>query len=117
MQSHYLIHEACVCCGAPVPEGRQVCRECEKRPGSGEPLGACLLDLMAIQMGCTYLSDLRFLDSTQRAALAEKLKAVTPRASDLHEWNDALYYLTGDSQPRVTAEDARAVLIAGLTAP
>ena len=116
MNPYYVINDLCVCCGAPVPEGRQVCRECEKGPGSRGPVGACLLDLIAIQMGCTYLSDLRFLDSPQRAALAERLKRLTPKSSDLRDWNDALQYLTGDS-PKATAEDARAALIAGLTAP
>lgn len=24
--------DICVCCGAPVPEGRMVCRECETNP-------------------------------------------------------------------------------------
>lgn len=37
-----------------------------------------LLDLVSIQMGCEYLSDLRFLDSGQRAALAWKLERIPP---------------------------------------
>lgn len=116
MKPYYLINDVCVCCGAPVPEGRQVCRECEVGPVK-RPVGASLLDLIAAQMGCDFLSDLRFLDSTQRAALAEKLKQLPARASNLHDWNDALQYLTGDSAPRATADEARAALIAGLTAP
>lgn len=78
--------------------------------------GTSLLDLLTAQMGCDYLSDLRFLDSTQRAALAERLKWLPDRASSLRDWNDAVY-LTGDSVPRVTAEEVKAALIAGLTAP
>lgn len=31
METYYVIDDMCVCCGAPVPEGRQVCWECEKR--------------------------------------------------------------------------------------
>ncbi len=76
-----------------------------------------LLELLAVLMDCDFLSDLRFLDSTQRAALAEKLKRIPARVSNLHDWNDALQYLTGDSVTRATAEEARAALIAGLTAP
>lgn len=76
-----------------------------------------LLDLMAIQMGCDYLSDLRFLSSAQRELLAEKLKRLPVRDDDLRDWNDALEYLTGDSIPKVTAEAAMAALVSGLTAP
>lgn len=76
-----------------------------------------LLDVMAVQMGCMYLSDLRFLNSGQRALLAQKLERPTAEDKDLRDWNDALQYLTGDGQPRATAEEARAALIAGLSAP
>lgn len=98
-----------------MAEGRQICPDCEKGTDGGGPVGACLLDLMAIQMGCTFLSDLRFLDGGRRTALAEKLKKVPVREADLHDWNDALNYLTGDG-PRASAEDAKAALIAGLSA-
>lgn len=30
MRNKYMGHDACVCCGAYVPEGRQVCATCEK---------------------------------------------------------------------------------------
>lgn len=76
-----------------------------------------ILDVMSIQMGCDYLSDLRFLDKAQQAELAEKLKKLPARESDLHDWNDALEYLTGDSRPKATAEEARTALISGLTSP
>lgn len=75
-----------------------------------------LLDVMSIQMGCDYLSDLRFLGNTKRAELAEKLKKLPAREPDLRDWNDALEYLTGDKQPRASTEDAKAALISGLTA-
>lgn len=76
-----------------------------------------LLDVMAVQMGCMYLSDLRFLNGGQRALLAQKLERLTAEDEDLRDWNDALQYLTGDGQPRATAAQARAALIAGLSAP
>lgn len=76
-----------------------------------------LLDLMSLQMGCDYLSDLCNLSRGQRAILAEKLERLPARESDLCDWNEALRYLTGDGAPRATAEDARAALISGLTAP
>lgn len=73
-----------------------------------------LLDVLSIRMGCTYLSDLRFLDGAQRAMLAGKLERIPARAADLRDWNDALEYLTGDSRPMADPEQARAALIAAL---
>ena len=116
MKPYYLINDVCVCCGAFVPEGRQICRECEKAMERGRPPRMSLLDAMQTQMGCDYLSDLRFLDHTRRTELAEKLKNLPTRDATLHDWNDALHYLTGDDQPRATAEQAKSALIAGLTA-
>lgn len=74
-----------------------------------------LLEAMSIQMGCAYLSDLRFLDGVQRGILAEKLESIPARAADLRDWNDALEYLTRNSRPMADAEQARAALIAALT--
>lgn len=37
-----------------------------------------LLDLLSIQMGCMYLSDLRFLSPEQRRYLAQKLERIHP---------------------------------------
>ena len=54
-----------------------------------------LLDLMSIQIGCMYLSDLRFLSPEQRRYLARKLERLTPREEDPRDWNDALESLTG----------------------
>ena len=75
-----------------------------------------LLDLLSIQMGCMYLSDLRFLSLEQRRYLAQKLDCLTPREEDIREWNDALEYFTG-ARPCANAEEARTALIAGLSAP
>lgn len=89
-----------------------------ERPGDRHIDGSmCLLDLMAVQMGCTYLSDLHDLDREQRLFLAERLKPLHAREADLRDWNDALHYLTGDDEPRATAEEAQTALIAGLSAP
>ena len=115
MKPYYLINDVCVCCGAFVAEGRQICRECEKTMERSRPPRMSLLDAMQTQMGCTYLSDLRFLDHTRRAELAEKLRNLPARDTDLHDWNGALKYLTGDNRPRATAEQAKSALIAGLT--
>lgn len=69
-----------------------------------------LLDLLSIQMGCTYLSDLRFLSQEQRRYLAQKLERLTLREEDIREWNDALNYLTG-APPVATAMTARERLV------
>ena len=75
-----------------------------------------LLDVLSMKMRCDYLSDLRFLNGGQRALLVQKLERLTAEDEDLPDWNDALQYLTGDSQPRATAAQAKAALIAGLSA-
>lgn len=78
-----------------------------------------LLDLLAIQMKCEYLSDLRFLTQEQRQYLAQKLDRLTPREEDIRDWNDALDYLTG-APPESTAQAAKAKLVqelAGIEMP
>ena len=69
-----------------------------------------LLDLLSIQMGCMYLSDLRFLSLEQRRYLVQKLDCLTPREEDVWEWNDALEYLTG-APPENTAQAAKEQLV------
>lgn len=75
-----------------------------------------LLDLLAIQMKCRYLSDLRFLTKRQRQYLAQELERLTPREEDIQEWNDALNYLTG-RPPENTAQAAKVQLIQTITRP
>ena len=75
-----------------------------------------LLDLIAIQMNCTYLSDLKFLTGAQRTTLAHKLESLTPREEDLAQWNDALAYLT-NAPPETSAHGAKARLIQFLLQP
>ena len=69
-----------------------------------------LLDLLSIQMGCMYLSDLRFLSLEQRWYLAQRLNRLPPREEDVREWNDALTYLTGAS-PEQSAQAAKERLV------
>ncbi len=75
-----------------------------------------LLDLLSIQMGCMYLSDLRFLSPEQRRYLAQRLDRLTPRQEDIREWNDALEYLTG-APPEDTAQAAKDRLVHLLSQP
>lgn len=69
-----------------------------------------LLDLLTIQMRCTYLSDLQFLLPAQRYYLSQVLERLTPREEDLRDWNDTLEYLTG-MPPEKTAVEAKQKLI------
>ena len=78
--------------------------------------GQSLLDLLSIQMGCMYLSDLRFLSPEQRRYLAQRLDRLTPRQEDIREWNDALDYLTGEP-PEDTAQAAKERLVHLLSQP
>ena len=75
-----------------------------------------LLDLMSIQMGCMYLSDLRFLSPEQRRYLARRLELLTPREEDVREWNDALDYLA-EAPPEDTARAAKERLVHLLSQP
>ena len=74
-----------------------------------------LLELMAVQSQCEYLSDLRFLNVAQRKRLARMLETVVPQKEDLRDWNEALAYLNQGAFPADSAEEAKAVLIAGLS--
>ena len=69
-----------------------------------------LLDRITIQMGCTYLSDLRYLSRDQQLRLAEKLKSLQARDHDLRDWNDALEYLA-QAPPEATPQAARGRLL------
>lgn len=76
-----------------------------------------LLDLMAVQVQCEYLSDLRYLDDYKRSMLAQKLRVIPAEDEDIDDWNDALSYLTGDFQPMDHAEQAKEMLLEVLMTP
>ncbi len=78
--------------------------------------GMSLLDVISVQMGCGYLSDLRYLDSGQRAMLAQKLEKIPPDCASLFEWNDALEYLAG-APPCDSQTAAKETLLMLLTQP
>lgn len=76
-------------------------------------VGLPLLDLLADEMKCDYLSDLRFLSPERKRELAERLKKISPEAYDLQVWNDALVYLAGEAAQE-TAAAAKNRLVEGL---
>jgi len=75
-----------------------------------------LLDDAALRMGCEYLSDLRLLSGKQRSLLARELEGVPSGKFPPSEWCDALEYLTGRRETHSDAEQAKAALIAALSA-
>lgn len=75
----------------------------EKRPLS-------LLEFLAHEIGCEYLSDLHGIDNSQRKNAIRILEQISPEMVELRDWNDALSYLT-KQQPVQTAETAKAQLI------
>lgn len=75
------------------------------------PREMSLLDVMAVQVGAAYLSDLHRLNDQQRTQLAQSLGKVTAKDEDLFEWNDALMYLTGKKKTYASAEQAKAALL------
>ena len=72
-----------------------------------------LPDLLSVQMGCRYLSDLRFLSPEQRCRLAQKLGALPAREDKVRDWNAALAYLSG-APPEKSAQAAKEHLIQSL---
>lgn len=72
-----------------------------------EPQEKAILDLLAEELGCMFLSDLLFLDEEKRSSLANIIRRHYPAESaSLHDWNNALTYLTGHD-PENTAAAAR----------
>ena len=74
------------------------------------------MQVLACQMNCTYLSDLRFLSERRREELAEKVKNLSSDVTSLEEWNDALLYLTGCG-PEETVKEAKRRLAEQLRTP
>ena len=69
-----------------------------------------LLDTLASRMGCTYLSDLCFLEQRERVRLGRIIQSIPPEEADLAQWNDALQYLSGCGKEK-TPEAARERLL------
>ena len=57
-----------------------------------------LLDKMAKQTDCAYLSNLHYIDDSRRLHLAEALKNFPAEGASLSDWNDALKYCTGETE-------------------
>lgn len=84
--------------------------------GRNNALTLPLLEYLSHRAGCTYLSDLRYLDRWEKVQLAQTLEQIAVEAASLRVWNDALDYLA-QAPPEQTAEAARARLITALSQP
>lgn len=73
-----------------------------------------LLERCTEEVGCTYLSDLRYLDTKERFRLAGAVEQIPPGEYSLTEWNDALDYLAGGAPAPSTGEAKQRILL-GLT--
>ena len=69
-----------------------------------------LLDLLAENARCPFISDLRHITGKERLRLAEKLEAISPGDYLLPVLNDALNYLI-KAPPQQTPEAARGRLL------
>lgn len=76
--------------------------------------GMGLLERCTEEVGCAYLSDLRYLDTKERFYLAGAVEQIAPGEYSLAEWNDALDYLAGGA-PAPSAGEAKQRLLLGLT--
>lgn len=73
-----------------------------------------LLERCTEEVGCAYLSDLRYLDTKERFRLAGAVEQIPPGEYSLTEWNDALDYLAG-GEPAPSTGEAKQRLLLGLT--
>lgn len=69
---------------------------------------AGLLEYIAIQVGCQYLSDLHRVSFT---SICHAFATITPSLYSLREWEDAVSYITGMMVHFETQEQAREYLL------
>ncbi|MDO4270889.1 MAG: hypothetical protein Q4C72_08215 [Eubacteriales bacterium] len=74
---------------------------------SGETLG--LLDRLAAETGCNYMSDLR--SGAVLPRIGKTVCRIAPEEYELSEWLDAVQYICGKRPDTGSASEARAYLI------
>lgn len=75
--------------------------------------GVSLVDFLAKEMGCMYVSDLTHLDERQQRRLAAVLDRLSGESASVREWDDALCYIEM-LPPQNDAERDRKCLISAL---
>lgn len=73
-----------------------------------------LFERMAELMGCTYVSDLQYLDRKEKLRLAGIVSLIPDSDADLFQWNDALEYLTGAKVKQPDPVSAKLALVTKL---
>ena len=74
-----------------------------------------IIDYIALKMGVRNLSDLHYMDATDRLAVCRMVEKINAEDESLEGWNDALHYLVGEP-PAESQADARSRLIQQLCA-
>ena len=75
--------------------------------------GVSLVDFLAKELGCVYISDLTHLTADQQKRLAGVLETLPPEAAKDAEWADALSYIA-KLPPQGNAEEDRTRLLSAL---
>ena len=70
-----------------------------------------LLEVLAQQMGCLHLSDLKFLRGDDKNYLSGIVERIETSDFTLAQWADAFRYLTGDHTRFDTAASAKRALL------
>jgi len=73
-----------------------------------------LFERMVELMGCSYVSDLRYLDRKEKLCLAGIVSLIPDSDADLFQWNDALEYLTGAKVKQTDPSFAKRLLMTKL---
>lgn len=77
---------------------------------------ASLLDILAEELHCEYLSDLKYLNTAGKMQLVDLLANIPAERYSLHDWIDALNYFVHKSEQQQTAQTVRDLLLAALSA-
>lgn len=67
-----------------------------------------LLEYIAMQVGCMYISDLHMVSL---AVIKRTLSPIPPHTYDLREWEDAVHYITGRAMHFESPERAKNYLL------
>ena len=76
--------------------------------------GVSLIDFLAKEVDCAYISDLTHLSARQQQRLAAVLEKLPSEAASQREWDDALSYIE-TLPPQTDAEKDRQCLLAALS--
>lgn len=75
--------------------------------------GVSLVDFLANEIGCMYVSDLTHLNEAQQQRLVAVLRRLPSESASERDWDDALCYIE-KLPPQSSAEQDRKCLISAL---